>query len=116
MDLAGFVDLLKDGLGFALPFLAVIPALALTKAAVDKLEGAGDAIRAIGNSQGLKNRANSEKDFLKNTRRGTALNTAPRTGRRGRALDFVTGRTSARNSQRRSLRYQDAETGAKAGE
>lgn len=116
MDLAGFVDILKDGLGFALPALAVIPALALTKAAVDKIEGAGDAIRAIGSSQGLKKRAGTEADFLRNTRRGTALNTPERTGRTGRALDFVTGRTGARRGQRRNLRYQDAEAGAKAGE
>ena len=112
----GFVSFLKDVLGYTLPVILLWPAITIIKAVVNGIEGAGDIVNKVGNSKFGSKRLQAEADALNNNRDARALNSAPRSGRVGRVVDRVTGRTGRRNAQRRKLRYQDAEAGSKAAE
>lgn len=111
----GLVSLLKDAFGYTLPIALLWPAISIIKGVVNGIEGAGDLVRNVGNSQFGRKRLEAERDALKNKKQAAAYNNIPTT-RTGRVLDVITGKASIRNRRRRDLRYQDAEMGAKAGE
>lgn len=112
MDLTGVADFLKDVLGNGTGILAMLGAFALIKKSVEGIEGVGSFISSVGNAKAPVKRAQEEADFLKNKRTEAAL-TSPQ---RSRFVDIMSGRNGIRRRQRRGLRNQAAEAGAKSGE